>query len=213
MNLWGPQNTIPSHLLQIPYAPFSKTDRLGRIADWTTPSQEPERETSKFRSRRHVESLFTYQHEKQDDADFEVVDRVKSQQKLTRSTGISNYLTTGSTQQPRNTRSQSWTMINSAKNAQSVKSSNASLNQNRRARIDKQNRTTSIKISDNWKLLDELDFTRMSKLHLESDDPIDVYVYLEPIRKATAIFFEVMTFTSLHSDANNGVTCSCIHTV
>ncbi|KAI8840890.1 eukaryotic translation initiation factor 3 subunit D [Chytridium lagenaria] len=33
---WGPSQ-IPFNLTQIPYAPFSKSDRLGKIADWTQP--------------------------------------------------------------------------------------------------------------------------------------------------------------------------------
>ncbi|KAJ3216251.1 hypothetical protein HDU67_009761 [Dinochytrium kinnereticum] len=34
---WGPSQ-IPFSLTQIPYAPFSKSDRLGKIADWTVPA-------------------------------------------------------------------------------------------------------------------------------------------------------------------------------
>ncbi|KAI9312551.1 eukaryotic translation initiation factor 3 subunit D [Zopfochytrium polystomum] len=34
---WGP-STVPSFLTQIPYAPFSKSDRLGKIADWNAPN-------------------------------------------------------------------------------------------------------------------------------------------------------------------------------
>ncbi|KAJ3186812.1 Eukaryotic translation initiation factor 3 subunit D, partial [Irineochytrium annulatum] len=34
---WGPSK-IPFNLTQIPYAPFSKSDRLGKIADWTVPA-------------------------------------------------------------------------------------------------------------------------------------------------------------------------------
>ena len=33
---WGP-HVIPSYLNEIPYAPYSKSDRLGKIADWTSP--------------------------------------------------------------------------------------------------------------------------------------------------------------------------------
>lgn len=32
---WGPQITNETTLNGVPYAPFSKGDRLGRMADWT----------------------------------------------------------------------------------------------------------------------------------------------------------------------------------
>ncbi|KAJ3101982.1 hypothetical protein HDU96_009795 [Phlyctochytrium bullatum] len=35
---WGP-SSVPFQLTQIPYAPFSKSDRLGKIADWTLPPE------------------------------------------------------------------------------------------------------------------------------------------------------------------------------
>ena len=31
---WGPC-TVPEHLKDVPFAPFSKGDKLGRAADWT----------------------------------------------------------------------------------------------------------------------------------------------------------------------------------
>lgn len=37
---WGPRNTapegVPAILNNAPYAPYSKGDKLGRMADWTT---------------------------------------------------------------------------------------------------------------------------------------------------------------------------------
>ncbi|KAH6580513.1 hypothetical protein BASA60_002830 [Batrachochytrium salamandrivorans] len=35
---WGPNTaSLPAHIQQVPYAPFVKADRVGRIADWTAP--------------------------------------------------------------------------------------------------------------------------------------------------------------------------------
>lgn len=36
-NGWGPANVIPAQFRDIPYAPYSKGDKLGRVADWTNP--------------------------------------------------------------------------------------------------------------------------------------------------------------------------------
>lgn len=38
---WGPTNqVIPLQFRDIPYAPYSKGDKLGRIADWTNPDAQ-----------------------------------------------------------------------------------------------------------------------------------------------------------------------------
>lgn len=35
---WGPaSDIIPTEFRDIPYAPYSKADKLGRVADWTNP--------------------------------------------------------------------------------------------------------------------------------------------------------------------------------
>jgi translation initiation factor 3 subunit D len=34
-NSWGPPATTETTLNGVPYAPFSKGDKLGRMADWT----------------------------------------------------------------------------------------------------------------------------------------------------------------------------------
>lgn len=37
---WGPaSNVLPDQFRDIPYAPYSKADKLGRIADWSSPEQ------------------------------------------------------------------------------------------------------------------------------------------------------------------------------
>src|SRR5438105_4636105 len=43
---WGPSPAmLPEKFRDIPYAPYSKADKLGRIADWSTPEQR-KKETS-----------------------------------------------------------------------------------------------------------------------------------------------------------------------
>lgn len=46
---WGPANdVVPEQFRDIPYAPFSKSDKLGRVADWTNPEgqKQDNRETT-----------------------------------------------------------------------------------------------------------------------------------------------------------------------
>lgn len=40
---WGPSVTTETTLNGVPYAPFSKGDKLGRMADWTAEGKDRER--------------------------------------------------------------------------------------------------------------------------------------------------------------------------
>ena len=40
---WGPPVTADTTLNGVPYAPFSKGDKLGRMADWTSEGKDRER--------------------------------------------------------------------------------------------------------------------------------------------------------------------------
>lgn len=42
---WGPEVTTDTTLDGVPYAPFSKGDKLGRMADWTAEGKDRERGT------------------------------------------------------------------------------------------------------------------------------------------------------------------------
>ena len=41
---WGPPASTDSSLNEVPYAPYSKGDKLGRMADWTQDSGKDNRE-------------------------------------------------------------------------------------------------------------------------------------------------------------------------
>lgn len=41
-DVWGPPTTTESLVEGVPYAPYSKSDRLGRMADWTTEGKDRE---------------------------------------------------------------------------------------------------------------------------------------------------------------------------
>lgn len=40
---WGPATAADNMLEGVPYAPFSKGDKLGRMADWTADSKDRDR--------------------------------------------------------------------------------------------------------------------------------------------------------------------------
>ncbi len=46
---WGP-NTIPPQFKDMPYQPFSKSDRLGKVSDWTGSTYQDRRHANKYQS-------------------------------------------------------------------------------------------------------------------------------------------------------------------
>lgn len=61
---WGPEITTATTLNGIPYAPYSKGDKLGRMADWTQEGKEGrdrgQRYGRNFRGQSFI--IFFYQH-------------------------------------------------------------------------------------------------------------------------------------------------------
>ena len=45
---WGPSTSADNMLAGVPYAPFSKGDKLGRMADWTAESKERQNQRPQY---------------------------------------------------------------------------------------------------------------------------------------------------------------------
>lgn len=45
---WGPSVTTETTLNGVPYAPFSKGDKLGRMADWTAEGKDRDRGRNQY---------------------------------------------------------------------------------------------------------------------------------------------------------------------
>lgn len=45
---WGPSVTTETTLNGVPYAPFSKGDKLGRMADWTSEGKDRDRGRNQY---------------------------------------------------------------------------------------------------------------------------------------------------------------------
>ncbi|CAZ84049.1 unnamed protein product [Tuber melanosporum] len=102
-NGWGPPASIESTLNEVPYAPYSKGDKLGRMADWTTEGGKDGRDqrggrqgyNRNYRDQQvygaGTSSLFSYQHA-EDEASFSVVDNQRTSTKTR--TGFGGRMTT-----------------------------------------------------------------------------------------------------------------------
>jgi len=74
---WGP-NSIPPQFKDMPYQPFSKSDRLGKIADWTGNTYQDRRYMNKYNSQFGAGGTqYAYYHE-EDENSFQLVDTSRS---------------------------------------------------------------------------------------------------------------------------------------
>ena len=219
-SMFGPDfGSIPETLKNLPFAPYNKLEKLGKVADFTvsattttassgggtdkdsstqTSSSATANQSSSSRRKLRLQeqekeqqfthSLFTYQHQEVQDDSFSVVDRqqqiaLKKQAmsgrgglvaggKLGARTGSgSSVAAAGSARSSLTSARSSLTAASAAAAASSKRSSRYAEKQ---ARV----RDPSIKVGNNWKLIEELDFSRMTRLYLEVDEPQDMYVFV-----------------------------------
>jgi len=70
---WGP-STIPAQFKDMPYQPFSKSDRLGKVSDWTGATYQDRRHMTKYQSQYGAGGTqYSYYYE-EDDSTFQLVD-------------------------------------------------------------------------------------------------------------------------------------------
>ncbi|KAI8374541.1 translation initiation factor eIF-3, subunit D [Radiomyces spectabilis] len=187
---WGPvTDVIPPQFRDIPYAPYSKGDKLGRVADWTNPDgqKQDNREVQGRQGRAGFNrfnreqqaygaafaSAFTYTHT-EDESSFSVVDNrsaIAKKMALKTTSGIRN--------RPQNKQQQT----TNYRNAGQRPMAGGRQQQNRRRYgykdYDKPQRlrNASITIGADWKVLDEIEFSRLSRLNYPIPQPVDVATY------------------------------------
>nr|XP_022907415.1 eukaryotic translation initiation factor 3 subunit D-like [Onthophagus taurus] len=74
---WGPCE-VPDQFKDIPYQPFSKGDRLGKISDWTGAAFQDKKYASKYASQFGSGSQYAYYHD-EDESTFHLVDTTRVQ--------------------------------------------------------------------------------------------------------------------------------------
>ncbi|KUL89650.1 hypothetical protein ZTR_00398 [Talaromyces verruculosus] len=190
---WGPSTPSQTTLDGVPYAPFSKGDKLGRMADWTAEGKDRERGgrqnyNRNFRDQQvygaGASSLFAVQ-VAEDESSFSVVDNTRTSTKtrgfgrgggtIFRGRGQRGTLQRGG---------RAGFQRVGASRGQDRAYDQRSGRGGRGRRFgwkdyDKpqRNRDSSVNIRPDWGLLEEVDFNRLSKLHLESPDGEDLDSY------------------------------------
>ncbi|XP_052238359.1 eukaryotic translation initiation factor 3 subunit D-like [Dreissena polymorpha] len=174
---WGPC-AVPIKFKDMPYQPFAKGDRLGKVSDWTGATYQDKRHLGKYQSAfGGGASQYAYYHE-EDESSFQLVDtqkiqkpaytrgrRMFQQNKQRRERERKQQLA-----QANNMQVLSKTQKSRERDRQRLykkwqKQFGRSMQENRQKNPLK-HREASVTVRPNWEVVEELDFPRMSKLTL-----------------------------------------------
>ncbi|KUI61205.1 Eukaryotic translation initiation factor 3 subunit D [Cytospora mali] len=202
---WGPPVTTETTLDGVPYAPFSKGDKLGRMADWTSDGKDGRdgrggraQYNRNYRDQQTYgaasASLFTAPTVEQDEASFSVVSNVRDSGKtrfgrgavFTRGRGqrggARGDARGGGRQQFNRTGGRGGAGGYDGGRGGRTNQGGGGAGRGRRfgwKDYDKpqRNRDASINIRADWKMLEEIDYNRLGKLNLDADEGEDVDSY------------------------------------
>ncbi|KAI9364771.1 eukaryotic translation initiation factor 3 subunit D [Pilaira anomala] len=195
---WGPaSDVIPQQFRDIPYAPYSKSDKLGRVADWTNPEgqkQDNNQTTgnrqgrtgfNRFNRDQHqaygasFASAFAYTHN-EDESSFSVVDNrsAGTKKQALKAVGGGNVRNNRIQNNNNNKQNNGYRTVNQRPNGGRYQQQN---NRRRYGYKDydkpQRVRNASINIGADWKVLDEIEFSRLSKLNFTIPTAVDVATY------------------------------------
>lgn len=191
---WGPAVTTETTLNGVPYAPFSKGDKLGRMADWTAEGKDRDRGRNQYNRNYRDQQAYGASHAvtfnappAEDESTFSIVSNTRDSTKSRYGRGA--VFTRGGRGQrggrgdSRGGRTQ-FQRTGGARQGGYDRGgrSNAGARGGRRfgwKDYDKptRNRDASVNIKADWELLEEIDFNRLAKLNLDTDEGEDLDDY------------------------------------
>ncbi|XP_006823996.1 eukaryotic translation initiation factor 3 subunit D isoform X2 [Saccoglossus kowalevskii] len=182
-NGWGPRE-IPGQFKDMPYQPFSKGDRLGKVSDWTGATYQDKRYLiGKYSSQFGSGTQYAYYHE-EDESSFQLVDTTKIQRPLYQRNRFRmnqrNIRRDRERREQRATASMQ-TLTKAQKERQrqlkrlQKQFGRQKWGDNRSQKGPQKNRDASVEVRHSWKVEEEMDFPRLSKLKfMDLKDPQDL---------------------------------------
>lgn len=177
-NSWGP-SAVPTEFQNIPYQPFSKGDRIGKVSDWTGQFQD-RKFWNKYQSQFGAGSQqYSYYHEV-DDTSFQLVDTSKPQKTAYQRNRQRFNNARMKREREKQQRKEALMMGQTQTKGRLPRKTNQK-NYNYRRFNDRnqqqqKNRNASVIVREDWKVLEEMDFPRLNKLKLpDIAAPVDLY--------------------------------------
>lgn len=188
-NSWGPPSTVPDELRfsDIPYAPFSKGDKLGKAADWNTNDNFGKDQKDKFRKNQRdyfqaygTSAASSFAAEANDDDAFSVVDSTKTQAPRNQtSTTLLKGRRGGQQGGGFQKRQFAGGAAGGAQNKTSGprKPFNPVRRNNWRDDKPERVRDSSVKVDESWKVISDIELSKLTKLNFEvnSGEELDTY--------------------------------------
>lgn len=182
---WGPTKA-PEKFKDMPYQPFSKNDKVGRIADWTGQTYSDLRLAKKYQPHFGA-GLQTNFFVDDDDGNYQLVDAARGPVTSRVKTRLARMGPRGGNWRGRPGGRQlnsQQVILSKNKNARSQAQNKSKFQgrQDPRRRFDAKGsnmkkRDASVFVQPSWEILEEMDFPRLSKLSLPGvEDPKDVFV-------------------------------------
>uniref|UniRef100_A0A8C9VMK0 Eukaryotic translation initiation factor 3 subunit D n=1 Tax=Scleropages formosus TaxID=113540 RepID=A0A8C9VMK0_SCLFO len=194
---WGPC-AVPEKFRDMPYQPFSKGDRLGKVADWTGATYQDKRYTNKYSSQFGGGSQYAYFHE-EDETSFQLVDTAKTQKtayqrnrmrfaqrNLRRDKDRRNMAQFNMQTLPKSAKQKERDRMRLQKKFQKQFGVRQKWDQKSQLKP----RDSSVEVRSDWEVKEEMDFPRLMKMrYMEVSDPLDIECCgaLEYYDKATYI--------------------------
>lgn len=177
---WGP-NTIPLQFKDMPYQPFSKSDRLGKVSDWTGATYQDRRHMNKYTSQFQGGQQYSYYHE-EDESSFQLVDTGRVTKPMYgRGRGRGGFRGRWNAFKPVQT-----TQLQTLTKAQKIKERDRQRQvrkwqkqqagrQNYQRQAPIKSREASVTVKSDWIVIEEMDFPRLGKLALPNiGEPSDL---------------------------------------
>uniref|UniRef100_A0A8C2X1X2 Eukaryotic translation initiation factor 3 subunit D n=1 Tax=Cyclopterus lumpus TaxID=8103 RepID=A0A8C2X1X2_CYCLU len=179
---WGPC-AVPDKFKDMPYQPFSKGDRLGKVADWTGATYQDKRYTNKYSSQFGGGSQYAYFHE-EDETSFQLVDTAKTQKtayqrnrmrfaqrNLRRDKDRRNLTQFNMQTLPKSAKQKERDRMRLQKKFQKQFGVRQKWDQKSQLKP----RDSSVEVRSDWEVKEEMDFPRLMKMrYLEVEDPTDI---------------------------------------
>lgn len=165
---WGPSEKVLSQkIFDIPYSPFSKSDRLGRIADWSVAESYHDRrrrEQNTFAGDAATSSFAFSMGDNDMEEGFSLVDRSLTQ-------ASSNQRKTTDRKAAFNKRGGYANRGQSTFRGRGGRGGRGGKFNNRYGEKTTRVRESSLAVKPEWKKLQEIEFQRLSKLFLNPSEP------------------------------------------
>nr|CAB3241618.1 eukaryotic translation initiation factor 3 subunit D-like [Phallusia mammillata] len=187
---WGPVN-LPEKFKDMPYQPFSKGDRLGKVSDWSGNTYQDRRFMNKYNSQFGGGSQYAYFHD-EDESSFRLVDNTKVQKPAYQRNRFRFNQLRQRQQQQRQLREagggsnqKPFTKLEKRKERERQRLQRNMQRQygqsrfrwkERQTQSQQKRRDASVTVAETWEVLEEMDFNRLAKLKLpDIGEPEDLY--------------------------------------